>query len=315
MRKSISDIKFDFVGKAKIAIAIPCVIFVAAIIVLLIFGADVAIEFRGGTMVTYSFVGDIDLPAAEDLVNEQNLGASRVTEGTAFGTDLKTLTVAFSSNENMSADVQSELTDALQAAFSQHDLKVANSQDVNPSTGSTFFLKCLVAILFSFILLIIYIALRFKAVGGWSSGVFALVALLVDVFIVMSAFVFFRISIDANFIAVVLTILGYSINNTIVIYDRIRENRTLLGSKISYRDLVNISTVQSLTRSINTTAAVVLSLLAICVVSFIYGVDSIMSFAFPMLLGMISGLYTSIFLVGPMWVLWREWKQKHTKAA
>ena len=151
--------------------------------------------------------------------------------------------------------------------------------------------------MFSFILLVIYIAFRFKKIGGLSAGVFALVALVHDCFMVYAVFVFCRFPIDANFMAVVLTVLGNSINNTIVVYDRIRENRNLYGNSLSLKELVNMSITQSITRSVNTTVTTAFAVLAICVVCAICGVTSIMTFAIPM-------------MAGPLWVLWQE---KHGK--
>ena len=304
---------YDFVAIARKFLLVPVCIAAAALLVLIIFGAEVAIEFRGGTLITYSYTGEIDADAVGQIVGDADYGSVEVTKGSAFGSDLETITVAFVSHEGLTADVQSALTDTLRAAFPDNDLTVENSQDVNPSSGQTFFLKCLVAVIFSFILLVVYIAFRFKKIGGWSAGAFALVALLIDVAMVIATFIFFRLAIDANFIAVALTILGYSINNTIVIYDRIRENRTLLGTKITHRDLVNRSVVQSFTRTLNTTLATCLAIIVIVIVALATGVSSIISFAVPILVGMVSGFFTSLMLSGPLWVLWQEHKIK-TKA-
>ena len=121
---------------------------------------------------------------------------------------------------------------------------------------------------------------------------------------------FCRFPIDANFMAVVLTVLGNSINNTIVVYDRIRENRNLYGNSLSLKELVNMSITQSITRSVNTTVTTAFAVLAICVVCAICGVTSIMTFAIPMMAGLICGTYSSLCISGPLWVLWQE---KHGK--
>ena len=110
-----------------------------------------------------------------------------------------------------------------------------------------------------------------------------------------------------------LTILGYSINATVVIYDRIRENKRLLGTKVSLAELVNTSINQSLTRSINTTISTVIAMGTVCVVAIVYNVSSIITFAAPMLVGMIAGAYSSVCIAGPLWVTWQEHKlaKKH----
>ena len=297
----------DFIGKRKILFAIPIVIVAITIIFNCIFGVQMAIEFKGGTMLTYSHIGEIDTNAVKKVVESENYGAVTVTTGSSMNSSLETVEISFSSSEGLTADKQTALSGKLQEAFKDNDLTLVNSQDVNPTSGTEFFLKCLVAVLFSFILLVIYIAFRFKKIGGLSAGVFALVALVHDCVMVYAVFVFCRFPIDANFMAVVLTVLGNSINNTIVVYDRIRENRNLYGNSLSLKELVNMSITQSITRSVNTT---VTTAFAICVVCAICGVTSIMTFAIPMMAGLICGTYSSLCISGPLWVLWQE---KHGK--
>ena len=119
--------------------------------------------------------------------------------------------------------------------------------------------------------------------------------------------------LDGNFIAAMLTILGSSINDTVVVYDRIRENRTLMGKKASFEELVNRSVNQSARRTLITTITTVMALGVMCVVAKLYGLDSIFTFAFPLMMGMISGVYTSLCVSTSAWVLWSERKPK-TKA-
>lgn len=304
---------FDFVGKRKVFFAIPIVIAVITIITALILGVAVDIEFKGGTMLTYSYTGDLDTKGVQTTVEAMNLGTVGVTTGSAFGTDLETVQISFSSDEGLTADVQASVTDTLVAAYPDNTLELVNSQDVNPSSGFSFFLKCFVAVIFSFVLLVIYIAFRFKNIGGWSAGVFAIVALAHDVFMVFASFVFLRLPIDANFMAVILTILGYSINSTIVMFDRVRENRKLYGKKYTIPELVNASINQTLGRSIKTTITTGVAVLSMCVVALICGVESIVSFVFPLLVGLLAGAYSSIFISGPLWAMWKTRPQADTK--
>ena len=297
---------FDFLSHKKIFFIIPIVIAVITIITAFIFGVPVDIEFRGGTMLTYSYNGTIDPDAVKSTVEAMNLGTVGVTTGSAFGSDLETVQISFASEKGLTAEVQSTVTDKLQEAYSANGLELVNSQDVKPSAGFSFFLKCFVAVAFSFVLLIIYIAFRFKNIGGWSAGVFSLVALANDVFMVFATFVFARLAIDANFMAVILTILGYSINNTIVLYDRIRENRKLYGKKLTISENINKSINETLTRSINTTITTAIAILSMCVVAVICGVTSIVSFVFPMFIGLLAGWYSSVFIAGPAWSVWKN---------
>ncbi len=305
----------DFMSKKKILFIIPIVFFAVTLIVNLIFGLEVDIEFKGGTLLSYSYTGEIDTNLVKSTVEGFNAGTVKVSTGSAFGSDLEILKISFSSSEGIQADVQTEITNKLIETFPDSGIAIHESQDVNPSAGFSFFLKCLVAVLFSFVLLVIYIAFRFKKIGGMSAGMFAIIALLHDVFYVYATFVFFRLPIDANFMAVVLTILGYSINNTIVTYDRVRENRVLHGKKYSISELVNVSVTQTLSRSIKTTVTTAVAVVAMIIVAYICGIESIISFVLPMFVGLIAGTYSSVCLVGPMWATWQEHKIKSGKTS
>ena len=302
----------DIFGKRKIFFTVPIVIAVIAVIVALIFGIEVDIEFKGGTIMTYSYSGDLDTDAIKSAAESYGYGSVGVSTGNAIasGSMAQSVSLSFAANDSFTEDAQNEMIGALEEQFADFQLTHQNTQDVNPTSGWKFFVKCLVAVVFSFLLLVIYIAFRFKKIGGISAGIFALVALMHDIIIVFAAFIFFRLPLDANFMAVVLTILGYSINNTIVTYDRIRENRTLYGKRYGLVELMNTSVTQTMTRSINTTITTAFAALAICVVAWICGVESIISFAFPLFIGLIAGFYSSVFMSGSMWVMWQLHKSK-----
>ena len=162
-----------------------------------------------------------------------------------------------------------------------------------------------IAIVLSFLFIVVYIRLRFSALGGLASGVTAVIALLHDILIVLFVFGIFRIPVNDAFVAVTLTIIGYSINDTIVLYDRIREHRNGVKQKNTLAELVDISTTETLQRSINTAFTVVLCAAIILIVSVVYGMESITNFSLPLLAGLVSGCYSSICIAGPLWV-WRE---------
>ena len=129
-----------------------------------------------------------------------------------------------------------------------------------------------------------------------------------DCLIVYFTFVIFGFSIDDNFIAVLLTIIGYSINSTIIIYDRIRENRSVMGAKATYAELANRSLNETLGRTINTNITLLAAVLTIVIVAYIYDIRSIITFAVPMMAGVIAGAYSSMFISNALWVTWREYR-------
>lgn len=298
----------DFVGKRKIFFTISLILIVS-IIISSFFFLKVAIEFKGGTIVSYSYDGDINTKEAKSTIEKIVNSQVNLQVGDSFNSDKKILSISFVSDEGLTGDAQYEMTTELKKIYPDNGLELYDSNDVSPSSGKTFFYKCLAAVVFASIVLIIYIALRFKKISGWSAGVFAVVALLHDSIMVLGTFIVCGFSISANFMAVALTILGYSINDTIVIYDRIRENRTIYP-RMSVRELVNLSTTQSLSRSINTTISTILAMAVVSIVAVIMGVDSILSFSFPLIIGMISGTYSTLCIASPLWVWWIELKEK-----
>ena len=165
------------------------------------------------------------------------------------------------------------------------------------------------------ILLLIYIALRFRKIGGLSAGLSAIVALLHDVLIAFFVFVIFGLSISDIFIAVVLTILGYSLNATIVIYDRVRENRRKMGAKADYLDVMNTSLTQSFGRTFLTSLATFLSLLVVLVVAGIYSISTVVAFSLPMMVGVVAGCYSSQVIAPNTFAQWQVHKRQKLDAA
>ncbi len=305
----------DFVGKKKIFFSISIALMAIILISTFIFGVNLAIEFKGGTLITYSYSGELDKGEFQSLV-ESTLGESvSLQESADIRTGKNNLVISLASTSGISSEQQSALSQAVIERFADNELESVSISNVDASIGGEFLAKSLVAVAVASLLLVVYIALRFKRISGWSAGIFSVVALIHDVIIVYGVFLLFRISIDSNFMAVVLTILGYSINDTIVIYDRIRENRRTFGNKYNVRELVNRSVNQCLGRTINTTISSVLALAAISVITLIFHVDSIVSFAFPMMIGMASGVFSSVCLVPCLWVTWQEYSAKKKEAA
>ncbi len=298
---------FDFIGKKKIIFILSSSIIVLTILASLIFGVQLDIQFKGGSIVTYSYAGDLNLDSVDSTI-ESTLGQQVSVQKTEGDTELLLVTLA--EDKILSIENQAAMTEALTTAFPDNSIVLENSSNVNPVMGREFFLKCLVAVVAASLLIVLFIGIRFRKIGGFSAGTMGVIALIHDVIIVFATFMLFRMPIDDNFIAVVLTILGFSINDTIVIYDRIRENEKLYGGKKELGEIVNMSINQSLTRSIITSLCGVIVMVVVCVVALINNVTSILSFAIPMIFGMISGSYSTICIAGPLWVVWKNYRAK-----
>lgn len=221
-----------------------------------------------------------------------------------FSGETQKLVVSLSSN--VSAETADASAAALEAAFPENNIKSSEIVSVESSIGGRFFAKALVAVLIASILVIIYVGIRFRKIGGVSAGITALIALIHDILISFFVCVVFRLQIDANFIAVVLTLLGYSLNNTIIIYDRVRENRRMYGTKLGLAEMVDKSNNETMARTILTTVTTLLAVVIIIIVSEIKGLTSLRSFSIPLAIGLISGAYSSICLAPCLWVKWKE---------
>lgn len=304
--------QINFIGKKKIFFIFSACLAAAIIICTVVFGVKLDIQFKGGTIVTFTYEGSLDAAAVETLT-ESTIGkqVSVNLKGGIQGKD--SFEIVLVDDEGLSADKLTALTTELEKGFADNSLELLSNSSVEPTIGRELFSKSLVAVFFAAIVLVIYIALRFKKISGWSAGVMAIVALLNDLLTVFGVFVIFQIPLDYNFIAVLLTILGYSVNDTIVIYDRIRENNRLYGKTLDRNTLVNNSINETLTRTINTTISTLIAMVVVCIVSACMGVTSIWSFAFPMSIGLISGTYTTLCLAGPLWVTWQGHKDKKHK--
>lgn len=304
-----------FMGNAKIFFTISSILIVAIIICSFVVGPRLDIQFKGGSMITYGYDGSIDVDAFSEHADSLLSQHVTVRESTEIASQTNTLIVTLPGSQSLSSDEMANFTKSLQETYPANNLRTLQINNVDPTVGRDFFSKGIWAIVFASILMVIYVAFRFRRIGGMSAGVMAVLALVHDVIIAFGVFVIFRIPVDDNFIAVILTILGYSLNDTIVIYDRIRENKRLMGSKSPISDLVDLSINQSFHRTLNTSITTVMSMIIVSVVALVLNVTSIQSFAFPMIIGLISGTYSSVCIAGPLWVKWQEYKINKKAAA
>ncbi|EMV3138176.1 protein translocase subunit SecDF [Staphylococcus pseudintermedius] len=279
--------KVDFMKWAKPLFALSGVVIVAGVIILAIFKLNLGIDFTSGTRV--------------DLQSNQKLTQAQV-EKTMESIDLKPnqLSIGGSNNENASMQFKRDLnkdevakvTDTLKSQYG----KEPSVNTVSPVIGQELAKNAMLAVIIASIGMIIYISLRFE----WRMGIASIISLLHDAFMIIAVFSLFRLEVDITFIAAVLTIIGYSINDTIVTFDRVREMLSKIKvitkeDQIDY--IVNSSIRQTLTRSINTVLTVVIVVIALLVL----GASSIFNFSLALLIGLLSGVYSSIIIAVPLW--------------
>lgn len=304
-----------FTKFSKVFFGISLGIILIGIICNFVFGTQLDIQFRGGSYIKYSYVGDVDTDKLKDVIQtntkqEVTMSISSDILSNSKKGDAYTIRVEFAGTKAISTDEQKKLTQTVQKAFPDNNFKVLEASAIESSMGSKFLLKCLTAVAIASILMVLYVTIRFRKIGGLSAGVMALVALFHDVAMIYFMYVIFQMPIDSNFIAVVLMILGYSLNDTIVIYDRVREERRNFGAKEDIGYVFDYSATKVLRRTIFTSLTTLMAIGTVLVVSMIFNISSVTSFALPMMIGVISGCYSSVCIAGPLWVMWQRHKKK-----
>ena len=304
-----------FTKFSKVFFGISLGIILIGIICNFVFGTQLDLQFRGGSYIKYSYVGNVDTDKLKDVIQtntkqEVTMSISSDILSNSKKGDAYTIRVEFAGTKAISTNEQKKLTQTVQKAFPDNNFKVLEASAIESSMGSKFLLKCLTAVAIASILMVLYVTVRFRKIGGLSAGVMALVALFHDVAMIYFMYVIFQMPIDSNFIAVVLMILGYSLNDTIVIYDRVREERRNLGAKEDIGYVFDYSATKVLRRTIFTSLTTLMAIGTVLVVSMIFNISSVTSFALPMMIGVVSGCYSSVCIAGPLWVMWQRHKKK-----
>ena len=296
-----------FFAKRWIYFTISITIMVVGTLFAIFEGVQLDIQFKGGAMLKYTYEGTIDENAAADFVSKQLDRPVTTSLTKDYKSGEKQIVFNLAGKYGMDASKQKELDVNLSKHYPDNKLHLTQTQLVGKYFGDKFFRNGIQAVLIAALLIVLYVWIRFKMMGGLSAGVMALVALVHDVFVVFFTCVIFKIPIGNSFIAVALSILGYSINDTIVIYDRIRENTKALAGE-AIEKITDLSITQSMMRSVNTNIAVMISVSMVYVLAHINNIDSIKAFALPMAVGSISGCYSTICIAGPLWVMWKKRK-------
>lgn len=267
-------------------------------------GFNLGIDFQGGTSIQYDLnqefeIDDVKAALKDVSVDGEALDAVYIKTGID---ETKDQEVIVRTKQSLDLKVRDQITEKMNSNFDNVEFREVSQ--FSASVGDEIKKAAVLAILISGLGMLIYITFRFELIFGLAS----IVALIHDVLILLAVYAVFRIPVNSAFIAAVLTVVGYSINDTIVVFDRIREN-VKFEKKPDYFEISNRSLGQTITRSINT------SLTTLFVVGSLYflGVDSIKDLAFPLLAGVLAGTYSSIFVASPVWALWKTKKSKKSK--
>ena len=281
---------FDFIGKRNIFFTLSVIAILVGLIATAVNGLQLGIDFTGGTILQINIGKSFDNDDIKDILNKYNLEKESYIQKAGNNKNEVIIKTAYMPNTQR----QKLVSDIVK----KYDLKakdVLSIENVGPTIGRDMKNNAILAISIASVAMLVYIAIRFEL----KFGVAAILALIHDLLVTFSLYAVFKIPISSSFVAVMLTILGYSINDTIVIFDRIRENMKNYKKKMSLEELINTSISQTLTRSINTSLT---TLMTITLLYFI-GPSSIKDFALPLIVGVASGTYSSIFIASPLWYL------------
>lgn len=295
--------------KKYIFAIISGIIIIAGIIGVFAKGVRLDTQFTGGAVLSYTATDEANTDKIKDAIEKQTNRPVTVQIKADNMTGLKRLSVTLAGNQGISPDDQKEITEAINSTSPNVKAELAETFVVEPYIGAKALKNAGIAIALSSIFIVIYVWIRFSVMSGLSAGIMALIALIHDVIVVFFAFVLFGIPLNDAFVAVVLTIIGYSINDTIVVYDRIRENKKS-SSKLSVVELVNESVTQTLGRSLNTSFTTGICVLIIMVASIVFQIGSIREFSLPMFFGIVTGCYSSICIAGTLWAGWEKRKER-----
>ena len=274
--------KIDVIGKRKIFYVISAVILLAGMVSLLVQGMNLGIDFIGGNKLNLQFSQQVEIADLRATLNENGLEGSKIQEMDDGSYMLKTIEMDQATQDALMANLEDKYG----------EITIVSSGLVGPSIGAELKKNALIALTLAVILMIAYITYRFEMYFA-ISGVLALFH---DIFVVVAIFSIFQLEVDSTFIAALLTIFGYSINDKIVVFDRIREN---LGrvKKDRLSGLVNDSIRQSFTRSMNTSISTLILLLAL----FFFGGQTTRIFVLAMIIGVVAGTYSSLCIASPIW--------------
>lgn len=279
--------KFDFVKNRRIAYIISAVIILVGLISIIFQGFNFGIDFAGGTLIQINFSEPVSTAEVRRVLGDFNLGQSTIQNLSGNEFVIRT--------ERIDIEKRKEILSSFKENLSE--LEILRVETVGPVIGENLKKLALYALLFAFVGIILYITVRFE----FKFSIASILALFHDCMIVLGIFSLLGKEITIPMIAAILTIIGYSLNNTIVILDRLREN-IKFKTRETFENLINFSINQSLSRTINTALTTILPILAL----YFFGGNILSDFALALFLGMIAGTYSSIFIASPLLLEWNK---------
>ena len=289
---------------SKFFIAASLLVILVGVVFFIVGGFNLGIDFTGGTVITVDMSGEFDLEVVKDATQKYATTDYSVAISDKTKAEIKIQDKDVDPEEQN--QVREDIMNDIKAVYP--DAAIESIDRVGATAGAELLQKTIMSVILACGGVLVYIWIRFELLSGFS----ALVALVHDALIMTALVLIFRTRINSSFIAAVLTIVGYSINDTIVVFDRIRENSKRFSHSLNREAIVDKSVSETIVRSLNTSITTLFTITAL----YIFGVQSIKEFALPLIVGIVSGTYSSIFIASPLWVALHKLAKniKHKKA-
>ncbi|SMP49371.1 protein translocase subunit SecF [Anoxynatronum buryatiense] len=281
----------DIIHQKKIWFSISAAIILVGLVMALLTGVNAGIDFTGGTLMEFELHQSASTDEIRSITDAFDTSASI----NFIGSDQTTLQIR--TIEDLDHSERMEVFRELETRYEITEDDFLRAEQFGPAIGREIRDRAFLSMLIAAVGMLIYITFRFE----FSFGIAAIIALFHDILVVLAVYVIFRIPLNSPFVAAMLTVLGYSINDTIVVFDRIRENRKTM-KKFDFEQLATNSINQTIKRSVYTSLTTLVMILAL----YIMGVPQIREFALPLIAGIVSGTYSSIFIASPVWVMIKE---------
>jgi preprotein translocase SecF subunit len=282
------------IEKTKIWFGLSIAVIVIGLLVGLINGFNMGIDFTGGTMMQINIGKTISVEEAKDITSQFALDADILHAGE------EKQEIIIKTKKDLDNKGREEIFNVFKEKYDLQDEDFRQAEQFGPTMGKETAQKALLSITIASIGMLAYITFRFE----FKFGIAGIIALVHDVLVVVAIYGLFQIPMNSSLVAAILTVVGYSINDTIVVFDRIRENLKF-AKKPDYVGIANESINQTLARSINTSLTTLITIVTL----YVLGVESIRQFALPLIAGIATGAYSSIFIASPIWVIWKNWEK------
>lgn len=298
-------LKHDFLKHKNIILAISLIIVVAGLVYGFATGFVFDIDFKGGTRIQVELKEEYNISDIKSIVESV---CSQVPEIQTNSSGDNSVTIT---TQVISEDESNAIVDALKAKYT--NMGDATVKNVQASYGKELINTAIISVIVSIVLLLIYVAVRFKTLG-YTAAISAVSALVFDACFLIAVYGVFKFTINSTFVAVILTIIGYSINDTIIIYDRIRENKRMITKSNDVKDVINDSISQTLKRTIVTSLTTLVAIGIVLIYSVIYDQETLKQFSIPLSIGIAEGTFSSIFIATNLWYTIDKAVKKHKDA-